>query len=222
LSISSNTTDVFIELNALNKNNIYYLPPSVNLGLSSNASNPYDDKYFNILSLSRLHKADSYKGIDSMIKTIPLLLNSISNIKLTIIGDGDDKERLVQLSQDMKVENYIDFKGFVKDIEPYYKYCDIFVLPSNGEGFGIVYLEAMKHRKACIACDEGGQTDVVLDNQTGYLCKYDDLNCLVSRITLLFNNPDMAQVMGCCGYDHLLDNFTFDSFKNRLNFILND
>jgi len=220
LSISSYTTDVFIEFNALKKNNIHYLPPSVNLDLSSNIKNPYDNKNFNILSLSRLHEADSYKGIDSMIKTIPLLLNRIPNIKFTIVGSGNDKERLMQLSQEMGVENYIDFKGFVKGTESYYKYCDMFCLPSKGEGFGIVYLEAMKYKRPCIACNEGGQTDVVINKKTGFLCDYDDLHCLVENIIRLSENPQKVQELGDNGYQYLLNNFTFDKFQSRLRSIL--
>jgi len=220
LSISTYTTEIFAKYNNISKNKIYYLPPDTDCNINKNFKNIYNEKEFNILSVTRLDSSNSYKGVDSMINTIPLLIKKIPNLKYTIIGKGDDKERLMNLSKELHVEKYIDFKGYVEYVEPYYQYCDIFSLPSKGEGFGIVYIEAMKYKKPCIACDEGGQTDVVIDNKTGYLCRYDDIECLSSKIIDLFENSDKRYEFGLNGYKHLIDNFTFDKFKSRLEEIL--
>jgi len=220
LSISTYTTEIFTKYNNISKKNIFYLPPDTSDNIDKNFQNVYNDHEFNILSVTRLDSNDNYKGIDSMIKTIPLLISKIPNLKYTIIGKGDDKDRLIELSKELKVQNYIDFKGFVEFIEPYYQYCDIFTLPSKGEGFGIVYIEAMKYEKPCIACDEGGQTDVVLDNETGYLCKYDDTNCLSERIINLYADVEKRNQFGKNGYKHFIENFTFDKFRDRLSNIL--
>jgi len=224
LSISSYTTNIFLKLNTLTSSNMYYSPPSIDIdiGLNNELGNYYNKQEFNILSVTRLSKADDYKGIDNLINIIPLLIKTIPNLKLTIIGKGNDKKRLMQLSIELKVDCYIDFKGFIECIEPYYRHCDVFALPSKGEGFGIVYLEAMKYKKPCIACDEGGQTDVVIDNKTGFLCKYDDAECLSKKIIKLFKDRELSDKFGENGYEHLVNNFTFDKFKNRLNGILSD
>ncbi len=222
LSISNYTTEQFKQFNTLEDNNIFYLPPDTDISINTNFDNVYSQNFFNILSVTRLDSNDSYKGVDSMIKTIPLLIKIIPNLKYTIIGKGNDKERLEQLAKDLNVEQYIDFKGFVEYIEPYYQYCDIFVLPSKGEGFGIVYIEAMKYKKSCIACDEGGQIDVVLDNVNGYLCQYDNINCLSNKIIHLYNDNKQRMKFGENGYGHLVENFTFDKFKDRLQAILSE
>jgi phosphatidyl-myo-inositol dimannoside synthase len=227
LSISSYTTNVFSKLNNLKQSDVYYLPPGINLNLINNLGNFYNDQEFNILSVARLHKTYSYKsidnkGIDGIIRSLPMLINDIPNIKYTIIGDGNDKRRLVRLSQSLGVEKHVDFKGFVENTEPYYKYCDVFVLPSKGEGFGIAYLEAMKYKKPCIASDKGGQTDVVIDNKTGFLCEYDDIQCLSSKTVKLFKDKKLVNKFGGNGYEHLVNNFTFERFKNRLSSILNN
>ncbi len=222
LSISNYTTDTFLNHNALTGNNIYYLPPETEVGEKNDFMNVYDPNDFNILSVTRLNSSDSYKGIDSMIKSIPYLLKYIKNVKYTIIGKGNDKERLQQLAIKLGISSNIDFKGFVQDIEPYYQFCDIFSLPSKGEGFGIVYLEAMKYKKPCIACDIGGQTDVVLDNATGFLCSYDSIEFIAEKINEIFYNQDLREEFGKAGYEHFLENFTFEKFKNRLRKIIND
>jgi len=222
LSISTYTTDIFTSYNNIPKENIFYLPPDTNSNINKNFNNVYNNSNFNVLSVTRLDSDDSYKGVDNMLKSIPLLIEKIPNIKYTIIGKGNDKERLVKLSKDLNIEKYIEFKGFVDFIEAYYQYCDIFVLPSKGEGFGIVYIEAMKYEKPCIACDEGGQTDVVLDNKTGCLCKYDDINCLSERVIDLYIDKEKRINFGKNGYEHFIENFTFDKFRDRLKEILND
>ena len=221
-SISSYTTKLFKNMNNMNEKSVFYLAPGINLQTQHCSNNPYMLNCFNILSVTRLDKNDDYKGVDSVIKTISFLIKKIPNLRYTIIGKGNDKERLEKLANDLNVLQYIEFKGFVENIEPYYQYCDIFILPSKGEGFGIVYIEAMKYKKPCIACDEGGQTDVVLDNKTGYLCKYDDIECLGIKIIDLYKDEKKRKLLGENGYKYLLNNFTFEKFQKRLKDILND
>ena len=222
LSISNHTTNMFMKYNNVSNDNIYYLPPDTNLNINKDFDNVYNKKEFNIFSVTRLDNNDSYKGVDSMLKTIPKIIEKIPNIKYTIIGKGDDRGRLINLTKELKIEKFVDFKGFVEYIEPYYKYCDVFTLPSKGEGFGIVYIEAMKYKKPCLACDEGGQTDVILDNQTGYLCKYNDTKCLAEKILELYKDKDKRDLFGKNGYEHFINNFTFDKFQERLKEIVND
>ena len=222
LSISTYTTQQFKKFNLLNGDNIFYLPPAIDIKVANNFSNVYNDYEFNILSVTRLDSSDNYKGVDTILKTLPLLVKKIPNLKYTIIGKGNDQGRLKKLAKDLQVDSYVEFKGFVEYIEPYYHYCDIFALPSKGEGFGIVYIEAMKYKKPCIASDEGGQTDVVIDNKTGFLCKYDNTQCLEKKIFELYRNKNLKKEFGESGYKHLINNFTFDKFTERLKEILND
>jgi len=222
MPVSNYTKNMMIKLNNLSENNFKLLFNCIDMNIKTDFDNIYNNNNFNILSVTRLDKNDNYKGIDCMIKTIPLLIKTIPNLKYTIIGKGDDKERLEQLTKDLNVEKYIDFKGFVEYIEPYYQYCDVFTLPSKGEGFGIVYIEAMKYKKPCIACDEGGQTDVVLHNKTGFLCDYNNVECLQNSIIKLYKDNKKRELFGQNGYYHLVENFTFDKFKERLRKIIDE
>ena len=222
LSISSHTTDLFQKYNKLSNDNIYYLPPFIKIEAENNFRNIYDEKRFNILSVSRLDSVDNYKGIDSMINTIPFLIKKIPNLKYTIVGQGDDKDRLEDIVRVLGLENYVEFKGFVEPIEPYYKYCDVFALPSKGEGFGIVFIEAMKYHKPCIACDEGGQIDIVINNRTGLLCKYDDLFCLSEKISQLYLDKSLRMTLGLNGYNHVTKNYTLETYKEKLKFLLDE
>ncbi len=220
LSISNYTTNMFMKFNNVKKELFFYLPPTILINSQKEVLNPYKEKEYNILSISRLD--DNYKGIDSMIKTLPFLVNIIPNIRYTVIGNGINKKKLEELAYNLHVSKYIDFKGFIEELTPFYKYCDVFVLPSKGEGFGIVYLEAMRHKKPCIGCNAGGVTDVIVDNVTGFLCEYDDVKCLMEKILLFHKDRNMSIKFGENGYKRVIENFIFEKFQERLKNILDN
>lgn len=182
--------------------------------------NPFKPENYNVLSVTRLSSSERLKGIDTVIKALSLLKEKIPNIKYSVIGKGDDVERLKKLASDLGVTEDIDFLGFVDDINAYYQHCDVFTLPSKKEGFGIVYLEAMQYKKPVIAVNYGGATDVVKDGETGYLCEYDDSKCLIDQIYNLYISNDLSKQLGCNGYSRLIEKFTFDTFKKKLESIL--
>jgi glycosyltransferase involved in cell wall biosynthesis len=127
---------------------------------------------------------------------------------------------LKDLASSLHVADHVDFLGFVDDLQAYFQHCDIFTLPSKKEGFGIVYLEAMQYKKPVIAVNYGGPTDVILDGETGFLCEYDDEQCLADKIDLLFNDPTLSQKLGENGYQRLMDNFTYDHYRKNLKTVL--
>ena len=219
LSVSNYTKKEFSEKNNINLDRISIFPNCIDITNVTNL-NPYNENFFNLLTVSRLNPNERYKGIDSLIKTIPFLIKKIPNFKITVIGKGEDKQRLIQIANELNILNYIEFKGYVDDIESYYEHCDVFALPSNGEGFGIVYLEAMKYSKPVIASNSGGSRDVVIDNKTGKLCNYNDINCLANTLIDVFQNENKYLKIGKSGNDHLMRNFTFEKYKKNLENIL--
>ena len=219
LTVSTYSKNQLLKYNP-NIKDIRIFPNCINIKQEFNNLNPFIDNNFNLLSITRLSRTEKLKGIDLVIKTLPFLVKEIPNIKYNVIGKGDDKERLLKLAKQLGVEKNVEFKGFVDNLAPYYEYCDVFILPSKKEGFGIVYLEAMQYRKPCIACDEGGQTDVVIDGKTGYLCKYGDINCLKNKILDLYKDENKRKKFGESGYIYLVNNFTFEHFKKNLENIL--
>ena len=175
---------------------------------------------FNVLTVSRLSSNDTYKGIDHVIQALPLIIKKIPNIKFTIIGKGDDKLRLQKICKKLKVDEYVDFRGYVEKLDPYYKFCNLFTLPSKNEGFGIVFLEAMQYKKPVLSCNSGGSQDVIKNNETGFHSIYGDLDSINDMILFIYNNKEHATNIGNAGYKHLMQNFTFRNFQDRLEKIL--
>ena len=115
---------------------------------------PIKQSDFNVLTVSRLSSNDTYKGIDHVIQALPLIIKKIPNIKFTIIGKEMINLDCKKFVQKLKVNEYVDFRGYVEKLDPYYKFCDLFTLPSKNEGFGIVFLEAMQYKKPVLSCNQ--------------------------------------------------------------------
>ena len=128
---------------------------------------------FEILTVSRLSNSDSYKGIDHLIEALPAIRREIPAARLRIVGRGDDLPRLHAAAKRLHVEPAINFLGYVSDEELKRELaaCRLFALPSQKEGFGLVFLEAMAHGKPCIGTRDGGIPEVITP-ESGMLVNY--------------------------------------------------
>lgn len=155
------------------------------------------EKKFSILYVSRLERR---KGTEVLLKILPDLIKKKSNIHIFIVGK-DTNNRYQMMFRRKHGEKYfsnVHFVGFVdrKILEDYYKKCDLFVLPSLYESFGLVYLEAMKYGKAVVGCKSGGIPEVVDNGKTGILVPPNDANLLMEKIIHLIENYEIRQSMG--------------------------
>lgn len=122
-----------------------------------------------LLCISRLHP-DEPKGIDALLQALCLLPPHLAT--LTVIGDGPARPALLAFSAALRLDGRrVRFLGAVPDAvrDAELDACDVFVLPSEAEGFGIVYLEALARGKPCIAAQAGGAPEIVRDGETGFL-----------------------------------------------------
>jgi glycosyltransferase involved in cell wall biosynthesis len=129
---------------------------------------------------------------------------------------------LEKLAQDTSVADRVVFTGFVADelLPSYYDACDLFVLPSLKEGFGIVFLEAMYHAKACVGARAGGIPEVVEDGGTGLLAKPDSVDSFAQCVVRLLGNAAERDAMGRRGKERLEREFSYEKFRARLERVL--
>jgi phosphatidyl-myo-inositol dimannoside synthase len=166
-----------------------------------------------ILTVSRLSSTDRYKGIDHLIEALPAILASSPAARLRIVGRGDDRPRLQQLARDHRVTAAVDFAGYIGDsqLRQEFARCTVFALPSQKEGFGLVYLEAMAHGKPCIAARAGGAPEVVTP-ESGILVPYADVAALATACTTaLAKTWDAAAIRACA------QRFSYQEFRHRLH-----
>ncbi len=143
---------------------------------------------------------------------------------LVLVGEGEDRPRLEQLARDSGVADHIHFLFGLKQEELFacYAHCDVFALPSRGEGFGLVFLEAMACAKPAIGGAHGGTPDVIEDGLTGLLVPHGDAALLSSALESLLADPSRAYEMGARGRERVQADYTFERFQTELSRAMDD
>jgi phosphatidyl-myo-inositol dimannoside synthase len=177
-----------------------------------------------LLTVGRWLANERYKGMDTLIQAMPRLLLRWPELQLVMVGTGDDKEWLVNQARDSGVQRYIHFlTGLTHaELSACYAAADLFALPSRGEGFGFVYLEAMARGKPVIGGAHGGAPEVIQDGLTGYLVQHGDTLQLATSIDALLSNPEAAREMGARGRERVEKEFRFPVFAKAFKKILRE
>lgn len=160
--------------------------------------------------LGRLDEREKYKGIDEVFSVIRRVAKEVPNFLFLIGGDGTDKSRLIQKAEDLGIGKYVKFIGYVdEDLKPdHYRLADVFLMPSSGEGFGFVFLEALACGVPVIAGSEDGGKEAVRNGLIGYYVDPKNKPRLVNTIFMALNQPNKIP-SGLCF-------FSFENFSTRV------
>jgi len=136
-----------------------------------------------VLSVSRLSKAEGYKGVDHLISAMPGVLAELPGARLRIVGRGDQLPSLQALARRLKVADSVEFAGYRSDSDLHADFmgCRLFALPSEKEGFGLVYVEAMAHGRPCLVARSGGAPEVVSE-ETSTMVTFGDVAGIAAAI----------------------------------------
>ncbi|NEQ99836.1 MAG: glycosyltransferase family 4 protein [Cyanothece sp. SIO2G6] len=142
-----------------------------------------------ILTVCRLGgESPLYKGYEHIIRILPQLREHFSDIQYVLVGKGSDLKRIQQLVNTLDLQANVILPGFVPDeiLPDYYNLCDVFAMPSTGEGFGIVYLEALSCGKPVLAGNQDGAVDPLLNGELGCLINpHDREEILMALLNIL-------------------------------------
>lgn len=136
-----------------------------------------------LLSVSRLDAVESYKGQDRVMSLIPALRARGHDVVFLIAGAGDDQVRLAAYAREHGIAEHVRFLGNVPadQMADLYRAADLYLMPSAGEGFGIVFLEAMASGTPALGLAIGGATDA-LGRGLGEAVDEGDLLESISRV----------------------------------------
>jgi len=166
-----------------------------------------------ILSVSRLSLADNYKGIGHLVSAMPAVLAQIPGARLRVVGRGDGLPSLQALAHRLKLDESVEFVGFRSDHELLEEFarCRLFALPSQKEGFGLVYLEAMAHARPCLGARSGGVPEVITAD-TGVLVEYGDVPGIAASIVAALSRKWTLEP-----FIERTQFFSYSSFRDRLS-----
>lgn len=173
-----------------------------------------------ILSVTRLASQEGYKGYDRILQAMPKIRNQIPNVHYLLVGKGDDRPRIEQQITDLGLTDCVTLAGFVPDNElcDHYNLCDVFALPSQGEGFGIVYLEALACGKPTLGGNQDGAIDALCHGDLGALVNPDDIEeiaqTLIQILQGTYPNPLMYKPDQL--RQKVIETYGFEKFKHTL------
>jgi Glycosyltransferase len=177
-----------------------------------------------VLTVGRWRADERYKGMDTLITALPRLLPRWPELQLVAVGDGDDRLWLADLAEETGVERHVHFLSGLsyEELAACYAHCEMFALPSRGEGFGLVYLEAMASGKPVIGGAHGGAPEVIEDGKTGYLVPHGDAAQLATAIETLLSDASLREEMGRRGKQRVENEFRFTVFAKSFRKILRE
>ena len=148
------------------------------------------------------------KGFDCLIQAAAILAKERSDLVFVVAGKGRLERKLRHLTKELKIDDSFHFLGFVGDIDPYLKGCDLFVLASLFEGMPNVIMEAMAMGKAVVATDVNGVRELVEDGKTGLIVRAGDPEILANAIARLINDHRLLRQYGQKGLQRVQEHFT--------------
>jgi glycosyltransferase involved in cell wall biosynthesis len=142
--------------------------------------------------------------------------------RLAIAGRGPLEPALRALAAELKIDDAVEFLGHVAPIQEEIERSAVVVVPSMGEGFGMVALEAMERARPVVAAAIGGLGELVSDGETGFLVPPAEVEPLVTAVGALLRDPAKARAMGAAGRERALQYFLEERCTDRTEILYRD
>jgi phosphatidylinositol alpha-1,6-mannosyltransferase len=170
------------------------------------------------MMLSRLSNTEDYKGHRELISAWSSVVKRIPQAQLLIVGDGDLRAELERLAEKSNLVASVKFLGRVSEVEKQklLQGSRCFVMPSRAEGFGLVYLEAMRLGRPCLVSTLDAGREVVNPPEAGLAVDPADQSQLVDSICRLLEDGPEWQQWSEQARRRYEQNFTAKHFQERL------
>jgi phosphatidylinositol alpha-1,6-mannosyltransferase len=177
-----------------------------------------------ILTVGRWAAAEGYKGTDALILAVARLRPTNPDLHLVALGGGDDLPRLRKIVAERQLVDQVHFLENLsqEEVAACYANADVFALPSTGEGFGLVFLEAMAFAKPVVGVAAGGTPDLVQDGINGLLIPPDEPELLAESLHRLLQDGSLRKRLGEYGAAMVRREYQFNAFRTALEQLLFD
>ena len=158
------------------------------------------------------------KGHALLMSIWPRVVSAVPNARLLFAGGGPALKEAREMAARSTVAASIEVAGFVpaQNLESIWRRATLFAMPSYEEGFGLVFIEAMRRGIPVIASREDAGQEINLDGATGFNLTCDEPDRIADAIIRLLRDPDLGQRLGDAGHERWKSLFRFESFDQRL------
>jgi N-acetyl-alpha-D-glucosaminyl L-malate synthase BshA len=149
------------------------------------------------------------KRVEDVVRTFGKVREKVAS-KLLLVGDGPERQNIEMLCRELDLCNNIIFLGKQDPVEEILSVCDLFLMPSETESFGLAALEAMACEVPVVSSNAGGIPELNIDGVTGYLCNVGDVDTMAEKAISILSN------------DAVLKQFKSNAKKRALEFHINN
>lgn len=222
VSISKVTKDRFLSWAKLSEGKGFILPNAIDLDRFKPGEKLMTliDRYrlkgkTILMTLGRLSQEERYKGIDEILELLPRISQQIPGVAYLVGGDGTDRRRLEDKARTLGITDRVVFTGHIPETEKadHFRLADVYVMPSRGEGFGFVFLEAMACGIPVVASKVDGSREAVRDGTLGILVDPDNPAEIIAGILEVLKRAKGIVPNG-------LDYFSYRNFEQRCHRIV--
>ena len=190
LTISNALADMYLHLK-LSKSKMKYIHHGITPKAFNLEKGDWVEGAPKIMIVGRLSEM---KGHEYLIKALPRIIEEFPDLQLIVLGEGELKDKLKVQSKSLKVDKHINFVGFASP-ESYIPQCQLMVLPSLFEPFGLVYIESFASKIPVVAFNTQAANEIIEDNKTGVLVKEISADQLAEKIIYLLQSPDLRNTI---------------------------
>jgi sugar transferase (PEP-CTERM/EpsH1 system associated) len=205
VAVSADAADVACHVERVPRSKVDVILNGVDLALFQYSSTRDRESQRRAIHVARL----MYPSKDqvTLLRAVRIVADVVPAFVLDIVGDGPDRELLVGLANELRLQNHVRFLGFRNDIADRMASAEFFVLPSQTEGISLTLLEAMACGLATVATSVGGNPEVVVDGVTGLLVPPRSPEALAKAMLTLLRDPAAADRMGAAGRARVAERF---------------
>lgn len=173
------------------------------------------EEHFVVGSVGRIE--DDPKRFSDLLRAVSILKNEYSQLRLLIVGDGPDLARLKFLANELGIRERVVFAGYQGDARKFYSLMDLFVLVSQREAFGLVFVEAMFSNVPVIGSEAGGIPFVLDGGRAGVLVPAFAPDALAESIENLMNDSDLCERYAVAGLRRAEQMFSVDRYVSEID-----
>ena len=175
-----------------------------------------------MLIVGRLDSQQRHKGHDQLLESLVHILKELPDAQLLIAGTGDDRLRLENKALALGVSENVVFLGWVSDAELLWLYREssVFVMPSDGDGFGLVFLEAMMNGLPCVGLKDGAAGEIFDHRVSGVLVERNDPLEMAHDLSEILLKRVWRNELGEAALVRYQEKFAAKHYSKRLRSIL--
>ncbi len=207
VAVSQNAADVCLEVENIPSKKVSVILNGIDTNIFHQMGSDAE-KTRGFVRIGIVARLSAEKDHQTLLNACKMLAVQTTGFHLDIIGDGPLRGTLEKTVRSLGLDTYVSFSGMRHDVPELLRQLDIFVLSSTTEGISLTLLEAMATELPIVATNVGGNPEVVIDGETGYLVPSQNPEEMARKLLLLINDRDIRRQMGEKARERVITNFS--------------